>query len=388
MRILLTTQKWLREEEPDNPIAVLDLAPLLRRWGHEVDCRYIHDLVEGEYDLAGISCFWGNEKVIKRHLSLLRERYPAVKIVIGGRYVNIMSDELKNYLIGEKIEICPGEGERYFNKTEEIDFNNYPSWDIKDLKSLNSDGDGIMSSRGCPYSCNFCYNSAKRVKFFSPSRTVDNIELMFKMGIRDVFFVDDIFTLNMQHMSNIYDSCKKRNVKIQKRNHFLTHINSINKESVKIMGMFSPTRVEVGIESGDDRMLQLMGKNITREVIYEKVKLLSKYVAVHGLFLIGYPGETIQSLQNTIDFVKRTKKYLSAIWVSYYVPIPNTAGFDAALNNGIITNSEIDNRAIGYVDNNLTVEVLQKARSALFETASKKSFFYLAGSRIKRLIKK
>ena len=243
-----------------------------------------------------------------------------------------------------------------------------------------------MSARGCPYSCNFCQNSDKKVDYFTASRTVDNVERLFEIGIKDVFFVDDIFTLNLQHMSDIYNECKRRGVKIENHNHFFTHISSINKESIGMMHKFSPTRVEVGIESGDDEMLRLMGKNTTAALIYKNIRLLAKYVPVHGLFLIGYPGETSRSLLNTINFVKKIRGYLTGIWVSYYSPIPGTMGFHTALKNGRITSEEINNAEIAYIDNNLTVAMLQRYRDRIFKTASKRNLYFRAVHRLKYLL--
>ena len=114
-------------------------------------------------------------------------------------------------------------------------------------------------------------------------------------------------------MIDIYNECKRRGVQIEHKNVFLSHINHINDDLTKAMVLFKPFQVSVGIESGDDEMLKKLGKTFTSEVAYEKIELLSKYVPIDGLFMIGFPGETIKSLNNTVEFVKRIRGFLSYI---------------------------------------------------------------------------
>lgn len=375
MNILLTQRKFKTAEAANNPIALLDLAPYIRGLGHEVECFYLDKLPDKKYDIVGMSILNYEKQVIKDAL-YLKNKFKDAKIVIGGKGTTSFNNKDNQYLKDENIEIWPKKGEKYFSGIEDIDFNNYPSWDLRDLKTLHVDKEGVMSSRGCPYNCHFCHNTEKRLSFFTAKRTVDNIELLFKIGRKNIAFVDDIFTLNTQHMLDIYKECKKRGISIEGKNWFLSHINHINNKSIKTMQLFKPTLVAIGIESGDDNMLKTMGKPYTIEIAYKKLELLSRYIPIVGLFMIGFPGETIESLNNTVKYVKRIRRFLSIIWISFYQPVPNTVGYDLAKKNGIILNASLYNQKINYIDKNLTKKDLIKYKY-LITTTCKKTNLYL-----------
>ena len=154
----------------------------------------------------------------------------------------------------------------------EIDYTTYPAWSRTDFETLSDVRADVMSTRGCPYRCNFCHNTEKKLSFFSAKRTADNIELLFELGAGHISFVDDIFTLRPAHMEALYHELKERNIDITHRNEFFAHVNQINEETVKWIKAYKPFKVSVGIESGDDRMLKLMGKGFDSKTAFEKVK--------------------------------------------------------------------------------------------------------------------
>jgi len=369
MNILLTQRKHENNEEANNPIALLDLAPYIRTLGHEVECFYLDELPNKRYDIVGLSIL-NYEKQVIRNALYLKNKFKDSKIVIGGKGTRSFKNKDNQFLKGKSIEVWSKSGEEYFSGTEDIDFNNYPPWDLRDLKTLRIEKGGIMSTRGCPYNCHFCHNTEKKISFFTAKRTVDNIELIFKVGRKHVFFVDDIFTISIQHILDIYKECKKRGILIEGKNRFFTHINHINKKSVKVMSLFKPIEVQIGLESGDDNMLKIMGKTFTTEIAYKKLKLLSRYVPIDGLFLIGFPGETVESLNNTVKFVTKIRSFLTNIWVSFYVPVENTVGYYLAKKNGIILNAKQNNKEVNYIDKSLTKEDLIKYKNLILSACN------------------
>ena len=366
MNILLTQRRSKNRDPSNNPIALLDLSPYLRNIGHSLDSYFLDELPNNrKYDVVGLSSLTYGKNMVKDAL-YLRGKFKDTKIVVGGKGARCL-DPIETQILKENnVEIWTRSGEEYFSGEEEIDYNNYPSWDMADLKKLHVKNEGLMSSRGCPYHCNFCYNTENKISFFPAPRTVDNLELLFKLGRDYVFFVDDIFTIKVEHMLDIYEECKRRNILIEGRNQFFTHINYINEESAKAMALFKPIAVEVGLESGDDNMLKIMGKSFTAEIAYEKLSILSRYVPIVGLFLIGFPTESVESLNNTVRFVSRIRGFLKDIWVSFYCPVPKTLGYELAQKNGIIINRGHGNTKINYIDRRLKEKDLSIYRNLIY----------------------
>ena len=351
-----------------NVIGVLDLAAYARNYGYAVDAYYLEEInMTNQYDLIGLSIFEGENDAIFADITYLKNVYKGTKIIVGGRWTKIMDSRAIDWMQKNEIEVVIGEGEKYFNRGEDINYDTYPGWYKKDLLTMHVKGRNIMSSRGCPFQCHFCHNPEKDINYFNSNYTADNIQMLFEQGLEQIFFVDDIFTLNISHMMNIRDTLLRRQINLDKKNLFFTHVNLINENNSEIMKLFNPLEVQVGLESGDDIMLKRMGKNFNAEKAFNKVSTLSKYVPVNGLFLIGYPGETITSLQNTVEFVKRLKPYLSNKWVSLFQPIKNTRGYYEALKEGDIKGELRNNSIIHYLPEGLKEEDLIKYRNLIMQ---------------------
>ena len=271
MKILLTTRREKAEQR--NPIALLDLAAYLREFGHYVDCYYLDQLAKlnGKwisYDLVGLSVL----QVLSEETSLkdslyLKKKY-GTHTVIGGKWAQTLSEQQKGRFENEGIEVYIGQGERYFIN-QSIDFESYPSWDRCDFETLQDVRADVMSTRGCPYHCHFCHNTEKKLSFFSPQRTADNIQLLFDLGVQRIFFCDDILTLRASHMAKLYEGMKRGNIPFENRTEFFTHINHLQSEILEWIKRFKPYQVNVGVESGDDRMLDAMGKGFDSQTAYE-----------------------------------------------------------------------------------------------------------------------
>ena len=166
-----------------------------------------------------------------------------------------------------------------------------------------------MTSRGCPFHCRFCHNTEKKVSFFNVKRTVSNIELLLKLNVGAILLLDDIFTIKSSHMEQIYNELENRGLNIKEKCEFFTHVNFVTETTVKWMKKYSPIQVQIGIESGDDEMLRQMAKGFDSEKALNSIKMLYKNrINIFALFLIGFPGESLNSLNNTFRFIKKIKK--------------------------------------------------------------------------------
>ena len=383
MKILLTTRRCGTEQR--NPIAILDLAGYLRSRGHEVCCHYLNQITantipQKPYDFVGLSVLQVMDEHTPVHDAIhLKNRF-AAHTVVGGKWTQTLTNKQRDALQIHDINIHEGPGEFYFDNSE-IDYAAYPSWDSIDFATLDDVQYEVMSTRGCPFNCHFCHNTERRVSFFSAQRTVDNIELLFKLGMTEIFFVDDVFSLNPTHMSNIYLELMKRGIHIKDRCTFFAHVNCLNDNTLEWINRYKPKGVQIGVESGDNRMLKLMGKGFTREVAYDRIALLHKNGHnVYALFLIGFPGETRESLESTYDFSQQTKPFVRDVWVSYYQPVKGTKGYNMAVERNADFGHAKRNIDIVYVDPNLSARTLTRYRYKIMDSYGK-------GRKMRRLIR-
>ncbi len=362
MNILLAQRRWRLGESANNPIALLDIAPVARGMG-EVDCHWLGEIPrDKQYDMVGFSILMDYPEAMQ-DVRRLRKRFRNASIVVGGKWAQSLDAEREGMLRAMPVEVWKGPGEQYFGKEVSPD---QPSWNPRDLFTLRVNKGGVMSARGCPYHCAFCNNTETKITRFSPKRTIDNVEALFDRKIKRVFFVDDVFTANANHMVGIYEEAQKRKVPLVGRNMFFTHVRHITDRAAKAMERLNPTCVQIGIESGDNGMLNAMQKGFTSDEALAAVQKLSEHVrGVTALFLIGFPGETVQSLRATMAFARRAAPYITHVWVSLYQPIPGTVGYDLALEHGEIVGVGLPNTRIGYIDRNLTAAILRHARGAI-----------------------
>lgn len=358
MNILLAQRRWGHGEWANNPIALLDLAPIARTMG-EVDCHWLGELPNKEYHVVGFSVLMDYPEVMT-DISRLRKKYRRATMVVGGKWAQRLDEERSDELRAMNVTLWKCAGEEYFGYQVRPE---QPSWDARDLETLHVHANSLMSARGCPYHCAFCNNTEPKIIRFSAKRTIDNVELLFARGVKRVFFVDDVFTSKADHMVGIYEEAQKRKVPLVGRNVFFTHVNHINDRTTKAMRLFNPRCVQIGIESGDDGMLKAMDKGFTVEKAHDRLRFLSQSVGgVMRLFMIGFPGETVDSLCATKEFVVHAAPFMSRIWISQYQPIPGTKGYDMALEQGRIISTGVPNTRISYIDNNLTAPILRGAR--------------------------
>ena len=350
----------------ENPIAILDMAPYFRKCGIEVDVCNFPDLPEfKDYDMIGISCISSEGGYIFEQLKVIREHFRGKKIVIGGKWSTTMTEEEALKLQTLNIEVETGKGELVYTNDKVINFEKYPSWDKNDFEILCANNI-MMTSRGCPFHCNFCNNTEEKVSYFTAKRTVDNLELILSKN-NDVYFVDDIFVTNYEHAKAIYDECKRRKIKIENHNKFFVHLNTVNDKTIKIIKLFKPKMVNVGIESGNDSMLKKMNKKTSVEKIRKNVKTLSKYTNVHGLWMVGYPYETIDTLKNSWNLMKELAPYIHSNWISHYIPLYATVGYHMAMEEGGKFNQGIDNRHVAYIPKGLTQDILIEYRTKMMQ---------------------
>ncbi len=161
----------------------------------------------------------------------------------------------------------------------------------------------LMSTRGCPYQCEFCSNVVFGGSYRerSPENVVDEIEVILEMGYNRVAFADDVFTLNKRRVVRICEEICRRGLRFSWE--CLGRVDAIDYKTALEMKKAGCYRIFFGIESGDDRVLNLMKKKITAEQAHEAVETADKAgLKVGAFFILFYPGETDETVLNSLRF--------------------------------------------------------------------------------------
>jgi radical SAM superfamily enzyme YgiQ (UPF0313 family) len=186
--------------------------------------------------------------------------------------------------------------ERYFNFQSSMDF--FPVFRNKRFLPL-------VTSRGCPFKCTYCHDIFdKSIQYRSPKAVVDEIEyLINKYGVREFHIVDDVFNVNMKRAKIVLDAIIQKNLNIHISFPNGLRADFFDDELIDKMQRAGVYRMALGIESGSQRIQDMIQKDLDINIIYGVVEKLTRArMSVHGFFMLGFPSETRKEMEATIDF--------------------------------------------------------------------------------------
>jgi radical SAM superfamily enzyme YgiQ (UPF0313 family) len=222
----------------------------------------------------------------------------------------------------------------------------------------------MYTSRGCPYSCGYCFSDiwGRRFRHRSPENIVEEIKLLEKKyQVTGIHFVDDVFTIKKEHTMSLCEEILRQGIKID----WLcsTRVNLVDTELLRTMKRAGCKTICYGLESANPSVLVEMNKKVTVEQAAEAVeKTWRAGIIPYGFFMIGYFGETEESIRDTVNFCIRHGLPGS---FSFPTPIPGTDLFRRARNAGIIQHSEewiLDNWKEWQKDLNINVTDIPNER--------------------------
>ena len=185
----------------------------------------------------------------------------------------------------------------------------------------------VMTSRGCPFRCDFCsrpvFGNSFRAR--TPANVADEVELVRRLGYERVWFADDCFTLDRKRLLSVCDELVRRRANVGWE--CLSRVDTVDSEAAERMKRAGCLRVFFGIESGNNSVLRMMGKQATVEQAREAVRVFKRAgVQTGAFFILGYPGEDDGTVLDTVDFASSLSlDYLS---FTFPYPIPGTPLFD------------------------------------------------------------
>jgi anaerobic magnesium-protoporphyrin IX monomethyl ester cyclase len=186
----------------------------------------------------------------------------------------------------------------------------------------------MVSSRGCPYRCNWCAKPISGNKFhLRPAAAVaEEMELLkVRAGVQHIWFGDDVFALNQHWVQQFAEEVTKRDAavpfKIQSR------ADLMSEQTVQHLKAAGCAEVWMGVESGAQAVLNAMDKGLSlSSVIVARRRLKEAGIRACFFLQFGYPGETWVELQETIAFVRETRP--DDIGISFSYPLPGTLFYE------------------------------------------------------------
>jgi len=223
---------------------------------------------------------------------------------------------------------------------EDLDSVPFPARDLFDnpvykkhyLEKFGYTTTSLLTSRGCPFNCDFCSRAVfgNRLRTRSAQNVVDEIESVLKLGYDRIWFADDCFTFNRKRLFAICDEIIRRGLKINWE--CLSRVDTIDRETALKMKKAGCVRVFFGIESGNNAVLALMKKQATADQARKAVfTAKSAGVQVGAFFIVGYPGETDETVLDTLRFASSLPLDYLSFTLPY--PIPGTPLYERVKDN-------------------------------------------------------
>jgi anaerobic magnesium-protoporphyrin IX monomethyl ester cyclase len=295
--------------------------------------------------VVGITATTSTIKNSLKYLEVLKKYMPNILTVIGGPHTTFMPietlnssnaldvvvlgegedtivDLVKNFTLSENKESLEkvdgivykdGNGGKLKSTgprplIKDLDSLPFPARHLVEFKSYGiskSQSGGMITSRGCVYQCGYCSSSlimGKKFRSRSPENVVDEIEeLVNTYHLRDIAFMDDTFMLNKNRAAKIAEEINERGLDVG----FVasSRVDMVNKDLLSKLKNAGMNTIYYGVESGSQRILNLMKKGINlkqAELAVENAKNVGLEVLTS--YILGYPGETVNDMNQTIDF--------------------------------------------------------------------------------------
>ncbi len=262
---------------------------------------------------GGVHVSWGRETIL-RH-------FPAIDFIVAGEgeysFLDLVEEKDTAQIYGlyfrdgSEIKHGPEQNKSMLCTMDDLPF---PAYDLLEgfpkkyamplFSYPQHPGASVISSRGCVYHCSFCDRSVFHTSFRwnSPDYTFELITwLNTEFGVKHILFYDDLFTLNRKRVSQL--CALLRNDKRRITFNCIVRIGHIDEELIQELKSAGCWMVHVGIESGDQEILDSFKEGLMVEAIRKDVEKLHRGgLWVKGLFMMGFPGETEKSIHKTIEF--------------------------------------------------------------------------------------
>jgi len=400
------------------PIGLAYLAAVLEENGHEVsviDCPALEMTQEDlkaklssiQPDLIGITSMTPTIQSALQSAHVAKEACSESLVVLGGPHATFMDEQV---LVEEEAVdiVVRSEGEQtlleltqnvsnpkglnsidgvtfrkdgqivrtpnrpFMEKLDELPLPAYKYFPLEKYRLFGRKMLPIITSRGCPSQCSFCTSAQMFGKGFrarSPKNIVDELEWLRDEHGADAFtFYDDTFTIDKKRALKICEEIKSRKIGLPWD--CQTRVSTVSREILLKMREANCQQVFFGVESGCQKILDAVKKGTTVEQ-NEKAIRLAKDV---GLFvavsvMIGYPGETKDMLQETVDLIRKAEP--DDVYICVATPYPGTELRRLVEENGWDMSNDwgrYDTITPVFANPNLSAEDIRKLRTSFYNS--------------------
>lgn len=255
-------------------------------------------------------------------------------VIIGGPHASALPEKTLKDTGADYIVV--GEGEEAFLEIiqkkpkseiikkefiQDLDKLPFPDWEQLNPKKYKKAPHGalikyfpvapIVSTRGCPFECTFCASPQlwhRKIRFRSPENVVDEIQyLVDNFGVKEIHFEDDNLTLKREHVEKICNLIIERNLKISWACPNGVRADTLDSDLLKLMKKSGCYYLAFGCESGNQQILNNIKKKITLGTLNTAITTAEKEgIMTQGFFIFGLPGETEETIKQTIEFARKS----------------------------------------------------------------------------------
>ncbi|HOQ32885.1 MAG TPA: radical SAM protein [Candidatus Hydrogenedens sp.] len=424
---ILYLSAYLRKEIGNHlKIRIIDLK--IENFSVEQLIKVIHEI---KPEIIGLSSSTIFAYLISSLSSRIKEVLPSTWLVLGGPHAS--SVRLQALIESPNLDIVvPGEGEISFRNIVEVYPNKnslkyisgiiwrdkngelienpgelkvidnldtlpFPAYDLIDISKywkLQSMTPlpprkyvSVVSSRGCPYKCMWCHRIfGKCFRFYSPKRLIEEIEwYQKKYQVNEFEFLDDNFNFNRSRVIHFAELVRRKNLKLKLTFPNAIRTDLIDEEVAEALCSAGTYMSSFSLETASPRLQKLTQKNLNIPKFLKAVEIMAKKnVYTNGFCMMGFPTETEEELQMTIDTATNSMLHTASFFT--VIPFPGTQLFEWLKQNKPekIKNLNYMNVEYGSIKINLT-DLPDKLFFSYQRKANLK--FFLKPDRIYRILR-
>lgn len=370
----------------NEPLGLAYLAANLEKGGHEVSildapalgltsmgiCKATE---EKAYDLIGVTMLTPMYSRSVEVVKAINHAFPEITIVVGGPHPTILPRE--TLIENKEIDfVVIGEGEVVFlnlvntleksgntndipgiayRKNNTVIINQPPemitrlddlpiparhllpmdAYHMTKSRSQSEHAFTVSVARGCPFNCAFCCRIfGRRVRHHSVERIIKEISMLFNdYGAREINLEADTLTINKHFIHSLCDAMINSGLLEKIIWTCESRIDTVNEDTLRKMKEAGCWQISYGVETGSQRLLDLIQKDISLDQIEKTFAITKKIgISIRAFFMLGIPTETMQESLKTISFAKK----LDARWSQFtlFTPFPGTELYDLAVKEG------------------------------------------------------
>ncbi len=357
-------------EAADIPVEILEANALRIGWE-----RLGAEIRRAEADLIGITVYTPYLPDVRRAVGVAREAAPQAVIALGGPHVTFTAEETLETMpqvdvvargegdqilvhlaraieAGDDLERVPG---IVFRRNGQlVETPHPPPLDVTQLplpafhllpmdryywRELGGPFATILTSRGCPFTCTFCsewpfWRGGWRP--YDPEMVVEQLDVLVnRYGRRNIWFGDDCFNVNRDHVAAICEGILRRGIDLQWFYQGRADLLVKYKDLLPLTYRAGNRMVQLGIEASTDEQRDELKKDLSTETIREAVRLLHQYdILCQGMMIVGVPSESPRTFEHKVAFAKRLDIGFPVF--TMYTLFPGTAAYQEAVAQGWI----------------------------------------------------